>query len=244
VQHVTEPPDAQRNFLVVDQKTEDLSIEQAFERFTQERKDIAIVLINQHVCHLACPMLKRLKAWCSWSMLTYLTRSPNGYGIKSIHTLQLFLLSSKFHQKTIHTIQRRTVYYDVWGGYLANRTIELFRAFLQIPELALFHLISKSIYTKVIVFLYQFCYTTFHYHGRHQEVQVEHGRPFSIRKKKFINTSVAIWSWEYYSSWSVKWFILSRAQPYWRLPNPSLQSTTRCPHSHFRPRVYTFCNQV
>ena len=34
---------------MVDQKTEDSTIEGAFEAFTTERKDIAIVLINQHV---------------------------------------------------------------------------------------------------------------------------------------------------------------------------------------------------
>lgn len=47
--HVTDPPDSQRNFLVVDSKTETSTIEKAFQNFTQERKDIAIVLINQHV---------------------------------------------------------------------------------------------------------------------------------------------------------------------------------------------------
>jgi V-type H+-transporting ATPase subunit F len=47
--HVTPPPDAQKNFLVVDHKTEASAIEQAFDLFTQERKDIAILLINQHV---------------------------------------------------------------------------------------------------------------------------------------------------------------------------------------------------
>ncbi|KAJ5728720.1 uncharacterized protein N7483_003228 [Penicillium malachiteum] len=47
--HVTDPPDAQRNFLVVDAKTETSEIERAFQTFTQERKDIAIILINQHV---------------------------------------------------------------------------------------------------------------------------------------------------------------------------------------------------
>ncbi|KAI9678284.1 MAG: H(+)-transporting V1 sector ATPase subunit F [Caeruleum heppii] len=47
--HVTEPPDSQRNFLVVDAKTENSEIEQAFERFTTERKDIGILLINQHI---------------------------------------------------------------------------------------------------------------------------------------------------------------------------------------------------
>ncbi len=49
LQHVTQPPDAQKNFLVVDAKTETSAIEAAFDRFTSERKDIAILLINQHV---------------------------------------------------------------------------------------------------------------------------------------------------------------------------------------------------
>lgn len=48
-QHVTDGPDAQRNFLVVDSKTETSEIERAFQSFTQDRKDIAVVLINQHV---------------------------------------------------------------------------------------------------------------------------------------------------------------------------------------------------
>lgn len=48
-QHVTDPPDSQRNFLVVDGKTENSEIERAFQNFTQERKDIAVLLINQHV---------------------------------------------------------------------------------------------------------------------------------------------------------------------------------------------------
>ncbi|KAH7382751.1 ATPase, V1 complex, subunit F [Phaeosphaeria sp. MPI-PUGE-AT-0046c] len=49
VGHVTPPPDSQKNFLVVDAKTEAVAIEAAFDRFTQERKDIAILLINQHI---------------------------------------------------------------------------------------------------------------------------------------------------------------------------------------------------
>lgn len=49
MKHVTDPPDSQRNFLVVDPKTETPTIEKAFQNFTQERKDIAVVLINQHV---------------------------------------------------------------------------------------------------------------------------------------------------------------------------------------------------
>ncbi|KAI0866545.1 ATPase, V1 complex, subunit F [Xylaria cubensis] len=47
--HVTNPPDSQKNFLVVDNKTETATIEAAFESFTTQRKDIGIVLINQHV---------------------------------------------------------------------------------------------------------------------------------------------------------------------------------------------------
>ncbi|KAK4165243.1 ATPase, V1 complex, subunit F [Cladorrhinum sp. PSN259] len=47
--HVTQPPDNQKNFLVVDSKTDNAAIEAAFERFTNERKDIGIVLINQHI---------------------------------------------------------------------------------------------------------------------------------------------------------------------------------------------------
>ncbi|KAI0406916.1 ATPase, V1 complex, subunit F [Xylaria palmicola] len=47
--HVTNPPDSQKNFLVVDGKTETSAIEAAFDSFTAQRKDIGIVLINQHV---------------------------------------------------------------------------------------------------------------------------------------------------------------------------------------------------
>jgi V-type H+-transporting ATPase subunit F len=49
--HVTPPPDSQKNFLVVDSKTDNAAIEEAFNRFTSERKDIGILLINQHVSH-------------------------------------------------------------------------------------------------------------------------------------------------------------------------------------------------
>ncbi|KAK4130011.1 vacuolar ATP synthase [Trichocladium antarcticum] len=47
--HVTPPPDNQKNFLVVDNKTDNAAIEAAFDKFSTERKDIAIILINQHV---------------------------------------------------------------------------------------------------------------------------------------------------------------------------------------------------
>lgn len=49
LQHVTAPPDNQKNFLVVDSKTDNATIEEAFNKFTTERKDIGILLINQHV---------------------------------------------------------------------------------------------------------------------------------------------------------------------------------------------------
>ncbi|KAI6368669.1 H(+)-transporting V1 sector ATPase subunit F [Pyricularia grisea] len=47
--HVTPAPDSQKNFLVVDNKTDTAAIEAAFQKFTTERKDIGIVLINQHI---------------------------------------------------------------------------------------------------------------------------------------------------------------------------------------------------
>ncbi|EEH41747.1 vacuolar ATP synthase subunit F [Paracoccidioides lutzii Pb01] len=47
--HVTDPPDLQRNFVVVDAKTETSAIEKAFHNFTQERKDIGVLLINQYI---------------------------------------------------------------------------------------------------------------------------------------------------------------------------------------------------
>lgn len=49
VGHVTNPPDSQKNFLIVDHKTETTAIEASFDKFTKERKDIAILLINQHI---------------------------------------------------------------------------------------------------------------------------------------------------------------------------------------------------
>lgn len=61
LQHVTEPPDSQRNFLVVDSKTETSEIERAFQNFTQERKDIAVLLINQHVGFSSISCAKQLQ---------------------------------------------------------------------------------------------------------------------------------------------------------------------------------------
>ncbi|QKX60594.1 uncharacterized protein TRUGW13939_07739 [Talaromyces rugulosus] len=56
--HVTEGPELQRNFLVVDSKTETSAIEKAFQNFTQERKDIGILLINQHVAERIRPAVE------------------------------------------------------------------------------------------------------------------------------------------------------------------------------------------
>ncbi|KZT06346.1 vacuolar ATP synthase [Laetiporus sulphureus 93-53] len=47
-----------RNFLVVDSKTPIPHIESAFEEFT-ERKDIAILLINQHIAEKIRPMVDK-----------------------------------------------------------------------------------------------------------------------------------------------------------------------------------------
>jgi len=62
VGHVTAPPDSQKNYLVVDQKTEDSAVENAFEQFTKERKDIAILLINQHVADRIRPTVDSYNA--------------------------------------------------------------------------------------------------------------------------------------------------------------------------------------
>ncbi|KAG0133753.1 ATPase, V1 complex, subunit F [Tuber indicum] len=46
--HVTAPPSVTKNFLVVDAKIETDKIEKAFDEFVN-RKDIGILLINQHI---------------------------------------------------------------------------------------------------------------------------------------------------------------------------------------------------
>ncbi|KAF5103748.1 hypothetical protein DV451_001229 [Geotrichum candidum] len=47
--HVTDDGEKKKNFFVVDGKTENDAIERAFEEYTTTRKDIAVLLINQHV---------------------------------------------------------------------------------------------------------------------------------------------------------------------------------------------------
>ncbi|EJU04458.1 vacuolar ATP synthase [Dacryopinax primogenitus] len=47
-----------KNFLVVDNKTQTFAIEAAFNEFT-ERKDIAILLINQHIAERIRPTVEK-----------------------------------------------------------------------------------------------------------------------------------------------------------------------------------------
>lgn len=56
VGQVSNEPGKESNFLtVVPDKTTQDDIEEAFERFTSEREDIAILLINQHIADLIRP---------------------------------------------------------------------------------------------------------------------------------------------------------------------------------------------
>jgi V-type H+-transporting ATPase subunit F len=48
---VTTGPDPQKNFLVVDGKTDNATIESTFDKLI-ERKDIGIILINQHASYI------------------------------------------------------------------------------------------------------------------------------------------------------------------------------------------------
>lgn len=83
-QHVTNPPDSQKNFLVVDSKTETSAIEHAFDNFTTERKDIGILLINQHV--------RQGLTLGLWDADDPRDRSPSEFDIESIPTLLPFQL--------------------------------------------------------------------------------------------------------------------------------------------------------
>jgi len=51
----------EKNFLIVDSKTQTSTIEQAFETFT-ERQDIAILLINQHIAEKIRPTVDRYQS--------------------------------------------------------------------------------------------------------------------------------------------------------------------------------------
>ncbi|KAH8923507.1 vacuolar ATP synthase [Atractiella rhizophila] len=48
-----------KNFLVVDNKTPTSAIENAFNEYTQERHDIAILLINQHIADRIRPQVEK-----------------------------------------------------------------------------------------------------------------------------------------------------------------------------------------
>ena len=48
--HVSDDGEKKKNFSVVDSKTAPDAIERAFDEYTTGRKDIAVLLINQHVC--------------------------------------------------------------------------------------------------------------------------------------------------------------------------------------------------
>lgn len=116
MQHVTNPPDAQRNFLVVDSKTENSEIERAFQSFTQERKDIAVLLINQHVSIFMLISLYR-----STRLIGSFYRSQNASVTASTHSRIPSPPSSKSPAKTIHTTRRRTACSSACAGYSASK---------------------------------------------------------------------------------------------------------------------------
>jgi len=59
--HVSADGEAKKNFVIVDSKTTVSTIESAFNDFTR-RKDIAIVLVNQHVAEKIRPQIDRYTA--------------------------------------------------------------------------------------------------------------------------------------------------------------------------------------
>jgi hypothetical protein len=68
----------------VDSKTETSAIEAAFDRFTSERKDVAIVLINQHVCVASSA--------CSFSYVRTLLRRAFPFTVSPASVSEGFLL--------------------------------------------------------------------------------------------------------------------------------------------------------
>ena len=126
-QHVTDPPDSQRNFLVVDSKTETSTIERTFNNFTQERKDIAIVLINQHVrphLYIYIYILFYFHAFAECRLMDMNpsnNRSRNASETSSILLLTPSLPYWKSQAKTTRTIQRKTVYLSASGDYSGSK---------------------------------------------------------------------------------------------------------------------------
>ncbi|EPQ28869.1 uncharacterized protein PFL1_03671 [Pseudozyma flocculosa PF-1] len=49
----------EKNFYIVDNTTSVSDIEEAFNRYTQERKDVGILLINQHIADKIRPIVDR-----------------------------------------------------------------------------------------------------------------------------------------------------------------------------------------
>lgn len=126
-QHVTEPPGSQRNFLVVDSKTETSEIERAFQNFTQERKDIAVLLINQHVSTLSiyCTrQVQRAGLVTDTSFNVYLeNRSQSASATASTHSPIPSQLSSKSPAKITPTTPRRTAFSSVCAVCLESKLI-------------------------------------------------------------------------------------------------------------------------
>lgn len=100
---MTTGADAEKNFLVVDNKTDNATIESTFDRFI-ERKDIAIVLINQHASQPAT------SDWRTRAKLTLpAVRLPTRYATASTRTPLPSQPSWKYRAKTTPTILRKTV---------------------------------------------------------------------------------------------------------------------------------------
>src|SRR5277367_1739449 len=103
--HIT--PDQKKNFLIVDTsnpsglsriniETEVSTIERNFEDFTT-RKDVAILLVNQHV--RSSPLFETRGLFAD-------NRLPKRYGIESINTQLHFPQFWRFRAKTIHTVSQ------------------------------------------------------------------------------------------------------------------------------------------
>lgn len=121
---MTEGPDSQRNFLVVDSKTETSEIERAFQSFTQERKDIAVLLINQHVGQHTSSLLKasskRAQSFiCSDTLVNY--RSQSAFATASISSPILSPLFLRSPARTTRTTPRRTAFSSACAACLESR---------------------------------------------------------------------------------------------------------------------------
>ncbi|KAG6381422.1 ATP synthase (F/14-kDa) subunit-domain-containing protein [Boletus reticuloceps] len=73
-----------KNFLVVDSKTQISTIEAAFQEFT-ERKDVAILLINQHIAEKIRPTVDRYQQ--PFPTLLEIPSKDHPYGTRPFHLL-------------------------------------------------------------------------------------------------------------------------------------------------------------